>query len=596
MTSANGIARAQTLLEKGSLKKARAVLRDCLKRNPRDAEALELMGIVRGQMGAKQDAIKLLRQAEQVDPAGSSIPYNLGMALRAAELHDESAKSFERAIANDPGNTFIHAQLGLAYYKADRLDKAIVSFRQAYAHSPHNDEILRHLVRSKQRICDWEDMEALKDAVRDLVAERKIPVRPLLLLSLFNDPQLQRANAELFSAQQFAHQQAPDSVKQEASARESNDRIRIGYLSSDFGDHPVALQTAELFELHDRSRFEIIGISLWHEQGGETNERLQNGFDRYIDIRERDRSRVAAKIEALALDILVDLNGYTSNSGLGLMQRRLAPVQVHYLGFPGTLGCDFIDYMIADTVVAPPDDDDTFTEHVVRLPDCFMVQDRNRAISAETPARAEFGLPDDAFVFCGFCATYKITPEWFDIWMRLLQAVPNSVLWLRAQNAWDGDNLRKEAEARGIAADRLVFAKRVPSIADHVARYRAADLFLDTFPYTGQATAAEALWAGLPVVTCMGETFVSRGAGSQLRALRLPELVADTPQDYERLALELATHPDRLADIRTALAANRETAPLFDSARFCAGLEAAYEEMWQRHLSGSAPSGFSIDG
>jgi protein O-GlcNAc transferase len=301
----------------------------------------------------------------------------------------------------------------------------------------------------------------------------------------------------------------------------------------------------------------------------------------------------ATMIRQKRIDILVNLNGYFGDGRHGVFTHRASPIQVNYLGFPGTLGADYIDYIVADRHVLPPEHEAFYTEKVVRLPDSYQVNDSKRRIAERTPTRDELELPDSGFVFCCFNNNYKITPDVFDVWMRLLRGVEGSVLWLLEDNAVAARNLRLEAERRGIAAERLVFAPRI-GLEDHLARHRRADLFLDTLPYNAHTTASDALWAGLPVLTCIGEAFAGRVAASLLNAVGLPELVTATAGDYEALALTLATEPSRLADIRTTLARNRLTYPLFDTARFSRHIEAAYRTMWERAERGEAPAPFSV--
>jgi predicted O-linked N-acetylglucosamine transferase (SPINDLY family) len=316
-------------------------------------------------------------------------------------------------------------------------------------------------------------------------------------------------------------------------------------------------------------------------------------FERFVDARCYSDEQIADLIRALEIDIAVDLMGFTTDSRTGIFARRPAPVQAHYLGYPGTMGARYIDYIIADRVVVPDNQREFYSEKLVLLPDSYLVNDRKRSIADRTFTRTELGLPLDGFVFCCFNNNHKITPRVFDCWMRILGQVEGSVLWLFQDNPKAADNLRKEALARGVNAERLIFARRMPP-SDHLARHRAADLFLDTLPYNAHTTAADALWAGLPVLTCLGETFVGRVAASLLNAVGVPELITTTPEDYEALAITLAMRPDELAAIRTRLEAHRLTTPLFDTQRFTAHIEAAYTAMHARHQAGLAPDHIAI--
>jgi predicted O-linked N-acetylglucosamine transferase (SPINDLY family) len=370
-------------------------------------------------------------------------------------------------------------------------------------------------------------------------------------------------------------------------------RLKLGYLSADFHQHATAYLIAELFELHDRTRFEIWAYSYGADDGSALRQRLVRACDRFTDIGSSSYEAAARQIYADGIDVLVDLKGYTRGARTQILALRPAPIQVNYLGFPGTLGADFVDYIITDRFITPPDQEPFFTEQLVYLPDCYQANDRQRPIAEQTPTRRECSLPETGFVFCCFNNTYKITPEVFTIWMRLLQKLPDSVLWLLEANPAVATNLRREAAARGVALERLVFAPRM-SLAEHLARHCRADLFLDTLPVTAHTTGSDALWAGLPVLTCAGETFASRVAGSLLTAIGLPELITHSLAEYEARALHLAVHPNELAALRERLAQNRLTAPLFDTPRFTRHLETAYRMMWEIYLKGEPPRQIKI--
>jgi predicted O-linked N-acetylglucosamine transferase (SPINDLY family) len=375
-----------------------------------------------------------------------------------------------------------------------------------------------------------------------------------------------------------------------ASRRE---RVRLAYLSADFHDHATAYLVAELFERHDRARFEVTGFSYGPDDQSAMRARLKAGLDRFVDVRGRSDREVAELMRAEGIDIAVDLKGFTGNNRAGIFAWRGAPLQAAYLGFPATMGASFIDYIIADQVVIPPGLEGAYAEKVVRLPDSYQVNDRQRRIAERTPSRAAAGLPEQGFVFCSFNNNYKIRPATFDVWMRLLRQVEGSVLWLLQDNAAAVENLRRHAEARGVAADRLVFAPRL-GLDAHLARHRLADLFLDTFPVNAHTTASDALWAGLPVLTCAGATYAGRVAGSLLHAVGLPELITHSLGDYEALALRLAREPALLASFRQRLVRDRQTCALFDTTRFTRHLEAAYTAMWERQQGGEPPESFAV--
>jgi predicted O-linked N-acetylglucosamine transferase (SPINDLY family) len=375
--------------------------------------------------------------------------------------------------------------------------------------------------------------------------------------------------------------------------RRTHDRIRLAYLSANFQDHAAGYLIAELLELHDRTRFEITGVSFGPQGRGAMRSRLQATLDRFIDVRAMSDTDVAMLLRDLEIDIAVDMMGHTLDARPDIFAYRPAPVQVNYLGYTGTTGAPFIDYMIADHFVVPVGDEAHYSERVVRLPECFQVTDRTSPIAERTPRRAELGLPEEGFVFCCFNNSIKIAPPMFEIWMRLLRYVNGSVLWLLRSDATAERNLRREAERRGIAANRLVFAAKVP-IDQYQAQHRVADLFLDTLPYNAHTTAGYALRTGLPVLSCPGRSFAARVAGSQLNALGLPELLTDSLQEYEARALELATNPALLQEIRQKLAQAVVDAPLFQTDRYRRHLEAAYATMWEMYARGETPHSFDV--
>jgi predicted O-linked N-acetylglucosamine transferase (SPINDLY family) len=394
------------------------------------------------------------------------------------------------------------------------------------------------------------------------------------MLGMDDDPARQLARAQNWARTNFPA--APRSLPKAGAAP---GKLRIGYFSADFHDHPVMHLMARLFELHDRDRFEVHLFSFGPDRQDAMRQRAVQAADRFHDVRAMSDGAILALTREAGIDIAIDLMGYTRGARTELFARRLAPLQVNYLGYPGTMGAAFMDHIIADPWVVPEADSRFYAEKVLRLPHAFMATDNGRAAAEDRFTRSHFGLPQDGLVFCCFNNSYKITPAEFGIWMRLLQKVPGSVAWLAKDSEEAAANLIKEAAARGVDKSRLIFAERVPDLGDYLARYRCADIFLDTFHYNAHATASDVLWAGLPLITKSGRSFPSRVAGSLLKAAGLPELVTDTAEAYEALALELATRPERLAAIKAKLAANRLTTPLFDSEGFTRDFERALESI-----------------
>jgi predicted O-linked N-acetylglucosamine transferase (SPINDLY family) len=370
-------------------------------------------------------------------------------------------------------------------------------------------------------------------------------------------------------------------------------KIRIGYFSADFHNHATAYLMAELFERHDKGKFELIAFSFGPQTNDVMQLRVSQAFDQFIDVASMSNLEVAQFSRELEIDIAIDLKGLTQDSRLGIFSFKAAPIQVSYLGYPGTLGVDYIDYLIADKTLIPKTSIHHFSEKIVYLPNSYQVNDRHRLIASTHFTKQELGLPKDAFIFCCFNNNYKITPDVFDSWVRILKAVDSSVLWLLQDNSTASMNLQKEAANRGLDPTRLVFAERM-ALPEHLARHKAADLFLDTLPYNAHTTASDALWAGLPVLTCIGESFASRVAASLLNAIGLPELITETRVDYEALAIELATNPSKLKEIKEKLAQNRLTTPLFDTVLFTKHIEAAYTLMYERYQADLTPESIEV--
>jgi predicted O-linked N-acetylglucosamine transferase (SPINDLY family) len=418
---------------------------------------------------------------------------------------------------------------------------------------------------------------------------------PLSLLPVTDSPELTLACARIFVEDQYPANEslgplirrsrpavpAAPTVPAASSTPAAGRRIRVAYVSADFRDHPVSHLLVGVLERHDKQQFETLGVSLRAGDGGELGQRITVAVDRMIDATVLSDRETAELLRELEVDIAVDLMGFTDGARPGIFAHRAAPVQVNYLGYAGTLGADYMDYLLADEVVIPPGQERWYAEKVIRLPHCFLPNDDQRAIGP-TPSREQAGLPAQGMVFCAFTNAYKINPPVFDVWMRLLREVPQSVLWLRGMGAEARTNVLREAADRGVEAQRLVFAPHVASMAEHLGRHQLADLYLDTLPYNAHSTTCDALWAGVPVITCVGRTFASRVAASALTAVGLPELITQDLQEYEHRALQLAREPGRLTELRQRLARQREHSPLFDTHAYCQHLESAFREMWVR--------------
>jgi len=514
---------------------------------------------------------------------------NRGVVLKALGRLGEAIASYGRAVAARPGFAEAHGNLGLAHADANRHDLAAADFERMLAIDPTAAYAAGALAHARMYCCDWRHFEADARRLAEDVRGGRPAAHPFPFLALSDS-----AEDQLACARTWARDKCPPAAAPLWQGRRYRHRkIRVAYLSADFHGHATAYLAAGLFERHDRARFETTAISFGPDERDATRARLTAAFGRFIDVRAMDDLAVARLIREMEVDIAVDLKGFTKDARSRILGHRPAPVQVSYLGFPGTMGTESIDYVLADRTVIPDAHIRFYAERVVRLPGCYQANDDKRRIGEHAPTRVEAGLPERGFVFCSFNSSYKITPPVFDVWMRLLAQTPGSVLWLLRGNAACEANLRREAEARGIAPARLVFAPRLAA-EDHLARHRLADLFLDTLPCNAHTTASDALWAGLPIVTCLGNAFAGRVAASLLFAAELPELAAASLEEYEVLAAKLASDGELLAATRAKLWRGRETCALFDTDRFRRGIESAYEAMRERAERGEKPQSFDV--
>jgi predicted O-linked N-acetylglucosamine transferase (SPINDLY family) len=511
--------------------------------------------------------------------------------LQLMHRYPEALENLEQVLIRAPDSGAAHYNRGSILLELERYDEAEVSFLRALALVPDHPDAFGCLAMTAIGACDWPKVAALTPRLIAEVAMGTSVVPPVAFLSQSDDLLLQRACAETNLKALLAAAPSTGIALCTGKAHDHG-RLRVAYMSSDFGVHPVALHIVDLLERHDRTKFEVLGISLGADDGSTLRARIVKACDIFHDVAARRDDDVAALLCKLEVDILVDLNGQTHGWRPAILARRPAPVQVSFLGYAGTTGADFIDYVIADAEAAPADRAPHFSEKIVHLPHSFWPSDPNRAV-APTPSRALSGLPQEAFVFCAFNNHHKINAPVFACWMRLLAAVPGSVLWLRRASEAVVRNLRREAAAHSVDPARLVFAPLVaPDM--HLARHRLADLFLDTFPYNAHSSASDALWMGLPLVTLRGQGFAARVASSLLCALDLRELVTDSLEDYESLALALSRDPALLQTVRSKLEANIPIAPLFDNARFRRDMETAYRKIWEIAGAGEAPRSFSV--
>jgi protein O-GlcNAc transferase len=557
---------------------------------PHHVNALNNRGNVLKELNRYEDALASYERAIAIKPGYFDALNNRGNVLKGLQRHKEALSSYEQAIAIRPGDADVLYNCGKVLDACAQYEEAIVYYERALAIKPDHRYGFDALADAALKVCDWARTTRFANEIVNSVAENRVVITPFTLLSYSSDASLQLKCARSYIRDKIPVM--PPRVWE--GGRYDHGRLRIAYLSADFHRHATAYLMAELFERHDRARFEVIGISFGADSNSDMRLRLVKSFDQFHDVRSQSDGDAAQLLKRLEVDIAIDLKGYTKDARVGILAHRPTPIQVNYLGYPGTMGAEFIDYVLADKTIAPFDQQEFCMEKIVHLPDCFQVNDSKREIAARVPTRPDVGLPERGFVFCCFNNNYKITPSVFNIWMRLLQSVEGSVLWLLRDNGAAESNLCKEAMARGIDPSRLVFAdRRLPE--EHLARHRLADLFLDTLPVNAGTTASDALWAGLPLLTCCGESVVSRVGASLLFAIGLPEMVANTLDEYEALAVKMATDPPLLLSIRRKLEHNRLAYPLFNTDRLRRHIEAAYTTMWKIWQNGEPPRSFTVE-
>jgi len=615
-----GVLKAQ----QGKADEAERLIAAALALNPRDGSALANYGNVLTLLGRFEEALQSYDRALAVAPDAETLR-NRAQALQSLKRPGEALASYDAALQRDPNDAQSWFKRGVLLGELGRPDEALASYDRVLALQPGHVEALNNrgygwwlfkqryvpaiadmqkalalapdlpyarggVLHLNMYVADWSRLERERAAISEGIVAGQRVARPFMYQALSDDPAQLQACARLYARDQYPPVMT---LAHDPAARRGRDKIRIGYLSGEFREQATAILMAGLYERHDRDAFEIIAVDNDSADHSAMTARLKQAFDGWIDIGGLDGAQAAEKIRGAQIDLLVNLNGYFGKHRMDVFAHRPAPLQVNYLGFPGTLGAPYIDYIIADRIVIPADEEQFYDEKVAILPGSYQVNDdRGRAI-APAPSRSEAGLPDDAFVFCNFNQSYKLTPDTFASWMRILQQVDGSVLWLLEAAAPFANNIGAHAAAHGVAPERILFAPdRTPD--QHLARLSLADLFLDGLPYNAHTTASDALWAGVPLVTQRGTAFPGRVAASVLTAAGLPELVTDSTEAYEALAVRLAKDTDALRAIREKLRANRASCALFDTDLFRRNIETAYRQMWQRWLAGEKPQGFAV--
>ena len=563
----------------GAYEEAIVTARQIIEKQPDHVKCLETLGIINFELGDYDQALEFFQKAKNIDPKAYSAHLGEGQIYVKAARYKEALACFEKMEELFPDSHIGALNCGQVNILTHNYNEAVICYERAIEKADCPPSAIGDLIHVKRQICDWDDVSKLQD---DAIAElhnEKLSAFPFNLLAWTNDAQLMKKSAELFCNRVHPLQKDLEALE---PRKTDGRKIRVGYFSADFSEHATMILMARFFEIHDKSKFELFGFSFGPERMDHMRIRAEMAFDHFMDVRPLTDRAVALLARYFEIDIAIDLKGYTTHSRPNIFAYRAAPVQINYLGFPGTMGSTYMDYIIADNIVIPPELEKNFTEKVLRLPRCYQVNDNMRQNKGRNFTRSMLGLPEDAFVFCSFNNNYKIDPEIFDIWCRLLQRVENSVLWIMADSEFAKLNLIKEAKTRGIAEERLIFTPRCNQ-NDHISRQVHGDLLLDTFPCNAHTTASDALFAGLPVLTIRGETFASRVAASILTSAGLEELVTDSYQAYEDKAFELATNTVKMNVIKERLRSGIATSELYDTEGFARDFEALLLEVAEKH-------------
>lgn len=589
--SATYLNRGNLLRERRKLDEALASYNRAIEIDPANAEAHSNRGVLFTDLRQWAAALADFNRAIELN-SGLAEAYCYRGKLSMHVLQVEAAiADFDRAVALKPDYAEAFCNRGDALIDIKQYAAALASYDQAFSLKSDFPYLLGMRRHAKMHICDWSEFESDVDRLTAGIEADAEVTTCFPILSLLDSARLHHKAAQIWVRREHPAEHFLPAIPRDPA----RDKLRIGYFSADFHEHPVGLIAAEFLEAHDRAKFEVTAFSCGPDTQDAVRKRLELAVDRFIDVRGTSDQEIALLARSLSIDIAVDLGGHTGNSRTRIFAVRAAPLQINYLGYPGTMGADYMDYLIGDRIVIPEAQRRHYAEKIVYLPNSYLPYDSSRAIANTVFARQEVGLPPTGFVFCCFNNNYKIVPDTFDSWMRILGRVEHSVLWLSQKDPTSACNLRREALRRGVDDRRLIFADRMPSLPEHLARQRVADLFLDTLPYNAHATALDALWAGLPVLTCVGEGFAGRVAASLLTSIELPELIAATPTQYEDLAVQLAANPQHMEAIKQKLARNRLKTSLFDTKTFTRHLETAYTKVHERYRANLPPDHISVE-
>ena len=556
-----------------------------------NAEAHNNFGLVLMGLGQINTASEHFIKALELKPEYIFALNNFGLLLKQIGKYKDSLSYYERAIAKNPDFFEAHNNLGNSLKYLKRHDESLAAYLSAYSLNPNADYILGNVIHSKLHLSIWKDLTSNIKVISKKIKNKEKAITPFPLMVLIDNPELQKIAAEIYVKEKYPQKNDLAKIKK----YDANQKIKVGYFSADFRIHPVANLTAELYEIHDRTKFEVHAFSFGPETNDEMNIRIRSGVDFFHDIRTMSHKDAVIFARSLKLDIAIDLGGFTQDSRTGIFAMRAAPIQVSYLGYSGTMGADFIDYIIADKTLIPENLKKFYTEKIVYMPNSFMVNDTKNNLSKRKFSKKEVGLPEKGFIFSCFNHHYKINSKIFKSWMRILSAVDGSVLWLSDGNKTGKNNLKKEAEKHNIDYKRLIFAPRLEMREDHLKRIQLADLFLDTLPYNAHATTSDALQVGLPVLTCIGKSFASRVAASLINSVNLPELITSSLMEYEDEAIALATNSKKFINLKNKLDANLSSSPLYNTPLYVKQLELSYLSMYERYNNDRRPDDIIIE-
>jgi len=558
---------------------------------PDYAEAHNNLGNALMDLGQLVEAVKNYKIAISINPNYAQAYNNLATALNMLGHQTDADKNYKTAISIKPDYASAYANYAELLTDLKQFNEALTNYKYATELNPNIDFALGNFLHTKMHLCIWDNLSIYLEEIKEKIINRKKVIDPFSLLALIDDPELQQIATDTYVNEKHPKIHYLPKLK----INPQHKKIRLGYFSADFRDHPVSALTAELYEAHDREKFEIFAFSFGSDTNDEMNLRIKAGVDNFYDVRTMSHKDVVNLSRSMEVDIAINLGGFTKDSRTGIFALQAAPIQVNYLGYPGTMGSDYMDYLIADHKLIPKEKQYCYSEKIVYLPNSFMVNDTKHKISKRVFSRQELGLPRDGFIFCCFNNHYKITPNVFALWMRILSEVDGSILWLPEGNSIANNNLKIEAKKNNIDENRIIFAPRLNRREEHLNRIQLADLFLDTTPYNAHATTSDALQMGLPVLTFEGNSFVSRVASSLINSVNLPELITTTLEQYESLAIQLAKNPEELKTIKEKLVDNLPSSPLYDTAMYTQHIESAYLKMYERLNKDLDPDHIYVD-